>query len=117
MLKLIRKTLVFLFLISCFPGNFTFAQQPAQTNPKSPSTPAEARPEAQSPRRASATTNKKDDEKIIDVEAMEAQRRAFAVSLIMSLADEARSYKSLALQSRITAHAADALWGADSDGA
>ncbi len=46
---------------------------------------------------------------------MEAQRRAFAASIIMSLADEARSYKDLELRTRVLARCADALWDADPD--
>ncbi len=57
---------------------------------------------------------KKDDE-VLKTEAIEAQRRAFAVSIIMSLADDARSYKDLALRARVLARSADALWDADPD--
>ena len=35
----------------------------------------------------------------------------------MSLADEARSYKDLALRARVLARSADALWDLDPDGA
>lgn len=53
----------------------------------------------------------------IDGEALEAQRRAFAISLIMDLAENARSYKDLSLRARILARSADSLWSADSEGA
>ena len=46
-----------------------------------------------------------------------AQRRAFAVSLVTSLAAEARSYRDRALRPRVLARAADALWDADKDAA
>ncbi len=46
----------------------------------------------------------------IDEEIVEAQRRTFAASIIMSLADEARSYKDPALRARVLARSADALW-------
>ncbi|HSE21092.1 MAG TPA: hypothetical protein VLB68_05520, partial [Pyrinomonadaceae bacterium] len=49
----------------------------------------------------------------IDANATEAQRRTFAASMVISLATEARSYKDLALRSRVLARAADALWDAD----
>ena len=49
----------------------------------------------------------------IDANATEAQRRMFAASMVVSLATEARSYKDLALRSRVLARAADALWEAD----
>jgi len=41
------------------------------------------------------------------------ERRAFAISLVISLADEARSYSDLALRPRVLARSADALWNAD----
>jgi hypothetical protein len=47
--------------------------------------------------------------------AVEAQRRAFAFSLVTSLADEARAYHDLALRPRVLARAADAIWDADSE--
>jgi len=50
-------------------------------------------------------------------EALEAQRRTFAASIIMSLADEARSYKDLALRARVLARSGDALWDMDPEGA
>jgi hypothetical protein len=46
--------------------------------------------------------------------SLEAQRRAFAISLITSLADETRNYDG-ALRPRVLARAADTLWNADSD--
>ena len=50
-----------------------------------------------------------------EAEAVEAQRRAFAFSLVTSLADEARAYHDLALRPRVLARAADAIWEADSE--
>src|SRR5438046_2433466 len=41
------------------------------------------------------------------------QRREFAVSLVISLANEARGYSDLALRPRVLARAADALWDDD----
>ena len=70
----------------------------------------------QTPRPPRPASPKKDDE-VLRTEAIEAQRRAFAVSIIMSLADDARSYKDLALRARVLARSADALWDADPDGA
>lgn len=43
----------------------------------------------------------------------EAQRRLFTVSMVISLATEARSFKDLTLRSRVLARAADALWDSD----
>jgi hypothetical protein len=65
---------------------------------------------------ASPASPKKDDE-IVATEALEAQRRTFAASIIMALADEARSYKDLELRARVLARSADALWDVDPDGA
>ncbi len=48
-----------------------------------------------------------------EANSAEAQRRAFAVSLVISLANDARSYADLALRPRVLARAADVLWGAD----
>jgi len=45
----------------------------------------------------------------------EIQRRAFATSLVNSLAEEARSYGDLALRSRVLARAADTLWEAENE--
>ena len=57
----------------------------------------------------------KTDLELQETKLVEAQRRTFAVSIIMSLADEARSHKNLALRARVLAWAADALWDADPD--
>lgn len=45
------------------------------------------------------------------------QRRAFAISLVLSLADEARSYHEVALRPRVLARAGDTLWDVDRDAA
>ena len=58
-------------------------------------------------------TTKKDEE----IVGTEAQQRIFAASIIISLADEARSYKDLALRARVLARSADVLWDVDPDGA
>ena len=46
--------------------------------------------------------------------SLESQRRAFAISIVISLADETRKYDG-ALRPRVLARAADILWNADSD--
>jgi len=74
-------------------------QSPIQPHPPPPPTPP-----------------KKHDD-TVGTEAFEAQRRTFAASIIMSLADEARSYKDLALRARVLARSADTLWDVDPDGA
>jgi hypothetical protein len=112
MLKLVRATVTFVILLSCSWGGHSCAQLQAQTKPTS--TPAQTNPESHAPRPA-VTATKKTDEEVVDAEAVSMQRQAFGVSLIMTLADEARSYKTLALRPRIIAQVADALWDADSD--
>src|SRR5881296_741901 len=42
-----------------------------------------------------------------------AQRRAVAISLVTSLADEARSFKDQTRRARVQARAADVLWDTD----
>lgn len=51
---------------------------------------------------------------IPDISSPEFQRRAFAISLVTSLAEEARSFQDRALRPRVLARAADTLWDADS---
>ncbi len=46
-------------------------------------------------------------------ELSEEQLPAFAISLVITLANEAKSYSDLALRPRVLAHAADVLWDAD----
>jgi len=46
-------------------------------------------------------------------DAEEVQRRVFAVSLIISLGNEARGYYDLALRPRVLARAADVIWKSD----
>ena len=43
----------------------------------------------------------------------EIQRRTYAISLVLSLTDEAQVYDDLALRSRVLSQAADTLWNAD----
>lgn len=93
-------------LIFWFGGTVTLFHLQAQTNP----------PPAQPPRPLTAV-KPHDEDKVIDASAIAEQERQFAVSLIMSLAEEARSYKDLTLRPRILARAADALWDTDNDGA
>lgn len=61
-------------------------------------------------------TNQSEVPKAADSDSIEVQQRAFAISLITSLADDARNY-DLALRPRVLARAADILWNADRDAA
>src|SRR5215213_7468367 len=64
---------------------------------------------------AQTVAEKKSQTKISDAQSLESQRRTFAISLVTSLADEARNYDDRALRSRVLARAADTLWNADPD--
>ena len=68
-----------------------FAQQPAPSKPKT-----------NAPARAAAA-----------VDPLAATRRANAITLINSLADEARSFRDPALRARVPLQAADALWDSE----
>jgi hypothetical protein len=54
-------------------------------------------------------------EQVVDTKAIERQRHTFAISLITTLANEARSYKDLELRARVLARSADALWDSDAE--
>jgi hypothetical protein len=73
--------------------------------------PALAQNQSQNRMPVKAAENGRSD--LTDENSVEAQRRAFAVSLVTTLATDARSYADLALRSRVLARAADVLWDAD----
>ena len=52
-----------------------------------------------------------------EVDPLVAERRQVAISLLTSLAIEARSYRDQTLRARVAARVADALWKQDSEGA
>lgn len=64
-------------------------------------------------RRIQANVSEKESSKVSEPDPLEAQRRAFAISLVIAIANEARTYSDLALRPRVLAHAADVLWDAD----
>lgn len=80
--------------VVCFPLIITFAY--SQTNP--PPTP----------KPASGPTQKEIDPEVL-------QRRSIALSLLQSLAIEARSYRDEPLRARVQARIADALWEQDKE--
>lgn len=61
----------------------------------------------------SAPVAEKATPKVPEAGLTEEQLPAFAVSLVISLATEARSYSNIALRPRVLARAADVLWDAD----
>jgi hypothetical protein len=75
------------------------------------STPAQTPAE----KKLQAKSSEKETSKVSEADSLDAERRAFAVSLVTSLAEEARSYHDLALRPRVLARAADTLWDTDSD--
>jgi hypothetical protein len=60
-----------------------------------------------------AKTGEKEISKVSELDPLEDERRAYAISLVISIANEARSYSDLALRPRVLARSADALWNAD----
>ena len=96
-----RLLIVILFVCSSLSQGST--QLPNVTSPFQQSTTA-GQKKSQPPKRR---------EEILDTDAIEAQRQAFAISLITTLSDEARSFKDMKLRPRVLARAADALWESD----
>lgn len=68
---------------------------------------------AQNPPGETPQAKAKERSNISRPDPMEDERRAFAISLVISTADEARSYSDLALRPRVLARSADVLWNAD----
>jgi hypothetical protein len=60
-----------------------------------------------------ASAREREPSKLSADDAQEVQQRAFAVSLIISLGNEARGYDDLALRPRVLARAADVVWNSD----
>jgi hypothetical protein len=74
-----------------------------------------ATPQANESQSKTAKAVEGDATKISEAVLIEEQRRTFAVSMLMSLTDEARKYRDITLRPRVLARAADTLWDADSD--
>jgi hypothetical protein len=62
-------------------------------------------------KKVQAKTSKREESKLTD--SAEIERRALAISLVTSLAEEARSYHDMGLRPRVLARAADTLWEVD----
>jgi hypothetical protein len=60
-----------------------------------------------------AKVNERARRKISEADPMEEERRAFAISLVISIANEARSYSDVTLRPHVLARSADVLWNAD----
>jgi hypothetical protein len=84
----------------CVSALATPAAAPAQT-PAAANAPAQKKPTAKKPK--------------ADADPMAEVRRASAVSLVSTLADEARTFSEPALRARVQARAADALWESDKE--
>ena len=73
---------------------------------------------ASSAQASAAKTKKPATKKVAaEADALAEARRTMAGSLLTSLADEARSFRNLALRARVQARSADALWDADPENA
>lgn len=68
---------------------------------------------AQNPPVETLQARAKERSNISRPDPIEDERRAYAISLVISTADEARSYPDLALRPRVLARSADVLWDAD----
>ena len=66
-------------------------------------------PEKSQPKKTKVAVNSE------ETDAFEAQRKVVAVSLLTSLADEALSFRDLALRARVEARTADAFWETDEE--
>jgi hypothetical protein len=73
------------------------------------STLSQVQSERRAAQKAPANRTKKENE----INPLAAQRRTVAISLLTSLAEDARSYQDLTLRARIQARTADALWDTD----
>lgn len=80
-----------------------FSSAHAQTPPPSRNPPAKK------------TTPDKNKAAQDEAKRLEEQRRATAIALLISVADEARSYRNQTLRARIQARAADVLWDTDTE--
>lgn len=95
-------TAVFSLFIALLPAQ---AQAPKDSKPAGDQKPKPAASKDQALKAAAVTEP--------DPEVL--QRRTTAVSLLTSLADDARSFKDPALRARVQARAADALWTTEPD--
>lgn len=94
--RLARVVMIALILASLLPDPRASAQAPAK--------------ESKTPKTA---LKEKKSTKAEEPNPLALQRRTIAISLLTSLADEARSYQSQTLRARVLARAADALWESD----
>ena len=69
----------------------------------------------QAGKKPSANIAEREASKTGESDSIVLQRRSFAISLVTSLAEEARSYQSNALRANVLSRAADTLWPADSN--
>ena len=93
-IKRLTGQITALLLLLTFPIHI-YSQQPAADKK-----PLKAKPDNKSKAKPEA-------------DPLELQRRTVAISLLTSLADEARSYQDQTLRARVQARAADALWNSD----
>ena len=97
MSKVARTILMILLSATLTPRNAGSAQTPVNKK-------LQTRPEA---------NTEESKAKLREADLLATQQRQFAISLLLSLANEARSYHDLALRARVLARAADTLWDSD----
>ncbi len=103
MIDLARAILSFILLfLALANGGSVWAQNPAAKN---------------LPTKSEAKTDEAEASKLSEAALLEVQRRDFVISLVISLADEAKSYRDLGLRARVLARSADTLWDADNNAA
>ena len=101
----IRSLIIALSLLPC-------ASSSRAQNSATPTTPQETQSQSKTKK-----TEESEASRLSEAALLEAQRRTFAISMLTSLTDEARSYRDTALRPRVLARAADTLWDADPDAA
>lgn len=99
---LILSSVVLLLLLHVFALGQGTVQSPAAPAPSNVSQPQATKPRGRSGVRAA-------------VDPLAEARRATAIALITSLADEARGFRDEVLRARVQARAADALWETDAE--
>ncbi len=87
--------------VSAFAAPGVNAQQPQASTQPSPTPSAQAKPQKKAAAKSAPAA---------EVDPMAEVRRTTAISLITSLADDARTFRDPALRARVQARAADALW-------
>ncbi len=98
------------YLLAFFSIALISSSARAQTSP-----PPKSAPPAKTTAADKSAADKNKAAARDEAKRIEAQRRATAIALLLSVADEARSYRNQTLRARIQARAADILWETDAE--